>query len=224
MIRALQLIFLPAAGWERIVLDQRKWVAILAGYLIPLLLLLAATEGFGLVRWGKAQSATMLKKPGQETFGLIYWSKADGRSAHLKKFSLAEALTYETLQFILSLGIVFLAASLIKTFGETFHGRHTFPQAFTVVAYGLGPLFLLRLLDASPSVPPWLTWVIGIALSLAVIYHGLPTVMRPDPAHAFGLYLTSALLLLIITGLTRFLTAWYLQGKFVKLDALISQF
>jgi hypothetical protein len=224
MIRALQLIFVPAAGWERIVLDQRRWVSILTGYLIPLLLLLAMIEGYGMVRWGKAQATTVVAKPLVESLGMIYWSKADGHRTYVKKFSLPETLTYEAMQFILSLGVVFLAASLIKTFGETFHGRHTFLQAFTVAAYGLGPLFLLRLLDASPSVPPWLTWVIGIALSLAVIYHGLPAVMRPDPAHAFGLYLMSALLLLFITGLTRFLTACYLAGKFVKLDALISRF
>ena len=42
--------------------------------------------------------------------------------------------------------------------------------------------------------------------------------MDPDPSHAFGLFFMSALLLVLITGLVRFVTAAYLQGKFPKLQ------
>ena len=38
----------------------------------------------------------------------------------------------------------------------------------------------------------------------------------------FGLYLMSALTVLLATGLLRFVSAWYLQGKFAKLEALLS--
>ena len=38
--------------------------------------------------------------------------------------------------------------------------------------------------------------------------------MEPDPSHAFGLYLMSALLLVLVSGLVRFVTAAYLGGKF----------
>ncbi len=69
---------------------------------------------------------------------------------------------------------------------------------------------------------PWVTWTIGIVLSIGVLYQGIPRMMEPDPPHAFGLYLMSAVLLCLITGLERFVTAWYLQGKFVKLDSVIS--
>jgi hypothetical protein len=72
-------------------------------------------------------------------------------------------------------------------------------------------------------ISPWLTWGIGIALSSATLYHGLPRVMKPDPPHAFGLYLMSFLFLAIITGLACFLTAWYLQGKFASLDSILLQ-
>jgi hypothetical protein len=50
----------------------------------------------------------------------------------------------------------------------------------------------------------------------------LPRVMEPDPPHAFGLYLMSSLLLILITGLARFVTAWYLAGKLARLEGLIS--
>jgi len=123
---------------------------------------------------------------------------------------------------ILALVVVFLGAKLIKSIGETFHTRHSYTKAFTVVAYGLSPLFMVRLFDAFPKVSPWVTWTLGILLSLAVLYQGVPRVMQPDPPHAFGLFLVSAILLVIITGLARFLTAWYLQGEFKSVDKLIS--
>jgi hypothetical protein len=44
----------------------------------------------------------------------------------------------------------------------------------------------------------------------------------PDPPHAFGLYLTSGLMLALTSGLVRFLTYLYLAGKIGKLDNVIS--
>lgn len=200
MIKALLLIFSSAATWQRIAETPRKWVVVLAGYLTPMLLLACAAEGYGLVHWGKLR----------------------GQLTVLTKFSISQAVVYEAGQFILSLVIVFIAAALIKSIGETFHGRHNFSQTFTLAAYGLSPIFLLRLLDAFPSVSPWVSWTIGIVLTISILYSGIPLVMRPDPPHALGLYLMSSMFLLMITGLARFVTHLYLQGKFTKLDALIS--
>jgi hypothetical protein len=120
------------------------------------------------------------------------------------------------------LAVILAGAHLIKMLGDTFRGRNTYAQAFTVAVYGLSPLFLLRLLDAFPSVNPWLTWGIGIMLTFKVLYHGVPVVMLPDPPHAFGLYFMSSLLLLLVTGLERFVTAWYLSGHFVPLENFVS--
>jgi hypothetical protein len=47
--------------------------------------------------------------------------------------------------------------------------------------------------------------------------------MLPDPPHAFGLYLSSAIFLTISTGLVRFLTWWYLLGRFEKLETWINE-
>ena len=200
MIKALLLIFEPVATWEGIHRASRSMVSILAVYLLPLLLLVAVCEGYGLVHWGKWQ----------------------GEILRLKKFSVGEAAVVEIGQFLLSLIVIFTGASIIKSIGETFRGRHTYNQAFTAVAYGLSPLFLLRLLDASSGVNPWVTWSIGILLSIAAIYHGVPRMMEPDPAHAIGLFFMSALVLMLVTGLARFVTDAYLRGKFSKLDVIIS--
>lgn len=198
MIKALLLIFAPAAAWERVVRAQRSFAFVLTIYLLPMLILAGAAEGYGLVHWGKWQRDVEF----------------------LKKFDAGEAVVYEIGQLLWGLGIVLLAAKIIKSLGETFHGRHTYTQTFTAVAYGISPLFLLRLLDAFPG-NPWISWSIGILLAVGVLYQGVPRVMQPDPPHAFGLYLMSALLLVIITGLARFVTAWYLQGRFTGIESVI---
>jgi hypothetical protein len=200
MIKALLLIFEPTATWEGIFRAQRSLGFILAIYLLPLLLITSAAEGYGLVHWGK-------------------WQGVVGR---LKPFPLGEAVVVEAAQILVSLGVVFCGASLVKSIGETFHGRHTYAQAFTAVAYSMGPFFLLRLLDTFPGISPWVAWAIGICLTVAALYQGVPRMMAPDPPHAFGLYLMSALLLVLISGLVRFTSAKYLQGEFPALQSLIS--
>jgi hypothetical protein len=200
VIKALLLIIAPIRTWEGIVRARRSLGFILAIYLLPLLLVTSAAEGYGLVHWGKWQ----------------------GEFRHLKMFPAGEVVLVEAAQILLSLAVVFIGAKLVKLVGETFHGRHTYTQAFTAVAYSLGPLFLLRLLDAYARISPWVAWAIGICLTVAVLYQALPRMLHPDPSHALGLYLMGALLLVLISGMARFVTAAYVQGKFPALESLIS--
>ncbi|MGO8837491.1 MAG: YIP1 family protein [Limisphaerales bacterium] len=191
MIKALFLIFKPAAAWERILQTQRSLGSLVAFYLLPMMLLVAAVEGFGLVEWGKPQAFVH----------------------RIHAFSIDKAIVFEALRLLGMLVIVVVCAILIKIFGETFRGRHTYQQTFTLVIYGLSPLFLLRLLDAAPVISPWVTWAAGIMLCTEVLYQGVPRVMEPDPPNAFGLYFMSSLVLVATTGLERFVTAWYLAGR-----------
>ncbi len=200
MIKALLLIFEPIATWEGILRARRGTAFVLALYLLPLLVVTSAAEGYGLVHWGKWQPDV----------------------SRLKTFSPGEAVLVEAAQILLSFCVVFVCAHLLKSIGETFHGRHTYAQALTAIAYSMGPLFLLRLLDAFARISPWVGWAIGICLTIAVLYQGVPRIMAPDPSHAFGLYLMTALLVVLVSGLVRFATAAYLQGKFPALQSLIS--
>ena len=200
MIKALLLIFEPIATWDGIVRARRSLGFILVVYLLPLLLITSVPEGYGLAHWGKWQ----------------------GEVGRLKPFPLGEAVVVEAAQILLSLLVVFCGTSLLKSIGETFHARHNYTQAFTVIAYSMGPLYLLRFLDMFPRISPWVAWAIGICLTVAVLYQGVPRIMEPDPSHAFGLYLMSALLLVLISGLVRYATAAYLQGKFPALQSVIS--
>jgi hypothetical protein len=190
MIKALFLMFDPT-GWDRLAQARRGAGFILAGYLLPLLLLVSAVEGGGLMRWGKWQ-------PG---VGLI------------RKFTVDEVIVYEVAQLLLTLAVVFACAHLVKILGETFHDRHSHAQAFTVVAYTLFPVFLLRLLDVIPTMNPWVPWAIGAVLSIWIFYQGLPRVMKPDPSHAFELYVVSSMILFATTGVVRLLTALCVRGQ-----------
>jgi hypothetical protein len=200
MIKALFLIFEPEAAWNRVALSRRGIGFTVGLYLLPMMLIVGAVEFFGLVKWGRWQSA----------LGKINY------------FSVKEALIYETAELLL-MGVVILAgAHFLKALGDTFHVRHTYANTLTVVIYGLSPVFLLRLLDVGPTVNLWLPWAIGIMLTTKVLYHGVPRIMLPDPPDAFGLYLMTALLLAMITALERFITAGCLGGTFKPVDNLIS--
>jgi hypothetical protein len=201
VIRAFSLIFNPSAAWDRILLSQPGMAFLLMRHLLPMMLIAAGAEGFGMVIWGKPQS-------------VIH---------RVQKFTIGEAALYEFARFLMMLLIVASCAVLIKMFAETFGKRHTFRQTLTLVIYGLSPLFLFRVLDFTPGLSPWVTWGFGIVLCTEVFYQGVPRVMEPDPPNAFGLYFMSALVLVAITGLERFITAWYLQGRIQPVTEFIDR-
>ena len=208
MIKAFLLFFEPVQNWDKVARSQRSLAFIFVTYLLPMVILASAAEGFGLVHWGK------------------YRAGAEFQALRPTPFTTSEVVVYEIVQAVLYIVVVFIAARILKSFGETFHGRHTHTQSFKTIAYGLSPLFVLRLFDAFPSVCPWInwfaTWGIGVVLCVVVLYQGLPRVMMPDPPHAFGLYLMNSLLVVLITGLVRFVTGGYLSGDFKPVERLVS--
>jgi len=52
-----------------------------------------------------------------------------------------------------------------------------------------------------------------LVLTIWVFYQGVPCALRPDPAHAFGLYLASIIVMVLTTGVVRLITGWYLIGS-----------
>lgn len=187
-------------AWEHILSPPRRLGRVLTVNLLPMMLLAAVAEGFGMVTWGKHQSFLRL----------------------IHKFSVGEAVIYEAARLVMGLAIVVVCAVVIKVFAETFGKRHPYRQTFTLVAFGLSPLFLFRLLDAFPWVSPWLTWLVGVALCTEVLYQGVPRVLDPDPPNAFGLYFMSSLVLAATTGLERFVTAWFLSGRMRSVNDILT--
>jgi Yip1 domain len=190
MIKVFFLIFEPAVAWEKVALARRGYVFILATYLLPFILLAAAVEGWGLQHWGKWQPKFQI----------------------FKAFSPHEVLVYEGIQFFLLLATVLVCALLILRVSQTFHERNNYLQSLTLMAYAFSPMFLLHLLDAVPTMNPWAPWGIGVALTVWILYQGIPRVLQPDPTHAFGLYLSTMFVVILISGLARLITAMYLLG------------
>jgi hypothetical protein len=203
MIDALLLIFARDTTWERIVRTQRGALYVLCVVLLPLLAVTSAAEGYGLAKWGR--------------IGRIV-----GERAYHIQFTPREVVVFEAVQAGCSLVIILGGAKALKALCETFGGRHFFTPAFAALAYGLSPLFFLRILDIVPSLSVWIGWAIGIMLSLSALYQGVPRMMRPDPSHAFGLFFMCALVMLVATGALRFLTGLYLQGKLPQLQTLFA--
>jgi len=201
MIRALLLVLEPQRTWDRIATEDRSIARTFWLYVMPLLLLTCVVEGLGMHFWGE-------------------WR---GDPLRLKQLTGPEVVAHQLVHLVVNLALVFFGAKMFKSLGETFHGQHTYRQAFTVVAYGLGPFWSLRVLDAFPAVSPWVTYVLGMTLTIAVLYHGVPRVMLPDPPQAFGLYLVGCLVLALAAGVGRFLLVWLQQGRFVQLESFLVQ-
>ncbi len=191
MIKVFFLIFEPRATWERIVRAQRGFAFVLCLFLLPMILISSAVEGWGLARWGKWQ-------PHFQMF---------------RDFSLNSVVSFEAVQAILLLVMVLLSSLILLRVSQTFHNRGRFIEAFTTVAYGGSPLLLAHLLDAGQMVNPWTSWTIGILLTIWVLYQGIPHVMQPDPTHAFGLYLSAIIVIILTSGMARLLTAMFLLGQ-----------
>jgi hypothetical protein len=190
MIKAFFLIFEPSVAWDKIAQAKRGFVYITAVQLLPLLLLGALLEAWGLSQHGK-------------------W---EPRFQMYKLFTRDAIVSFEVIQFILLLAMVFVTALLVYRINQSFQQRLTFLQSFTTIAYAFCPMFLVHFLDSGATVHPAVPWLIGLVLATWTLYQGIPRVMQPDPTHAFGVYLSSMIVVVLTSATARAITAMYLLG------------
>ena len=191
MLTVFFLIFEPSVAWQKIAEARRGVMFILVVQLLPLIAVVTAAEGWGLMHWGK-------------------WQPRFGK---LKVFTETMAVHFEILQAGLFLLAVLLCAVILHFAIETFNRRRTFWQSFAVMAYGFSPLLLLHLINLGATVHPAVSWIVGVVLTIWVLYQAVPRVLTPDPVHAFGAYLSAAFILVLVSGLMRIFTAMYLLGE-----------
>ena len=192
MIKALLLIFDPANTWDKIEQAERNLARVFVGFLLPLLLISGAAEAYGLITFGHKRGTVVER---------------------VVTVSPDLAIRYKMVQMSLDLFVVFFGAWVLRKIGAGFHRRHSYTECFMALAYSLGPLFLIRILNAAPAVNPWIWWGVGIFLSVSALYRGIPRILKPDPSNALGLYILSSLLLVLITGLSQFLSLLVLDEK-----------
>jgi nitrate reductase NapE component len=199
MIKAIFLIIEPLAAWDRVATARKNLFSIFAFYLLPMMLIVALVEGYAMIHWGRVRPPL----------------------GEVRLYSLQDTIEFEISQMLLMGLVIVLSSYFIKGLGETFRARNTYVQTFTVVAYGLSPVFLLRLLDVVPGLSLWIPWAVGVVLMAKILYIGVPRIMEPDPPHAFGLFMMSALLLTMITAAERFISIGYLIGKYKPLSEIL---
>jgi hypothetical protein len=190
MIKVFFLIFEPGAAWEKLSRARHGFLYITVVHLFPLISLGTSLEAWGLAKHGKWQPHFQM----------------------MNHFSKQVAVTFGIIEFLLLFAVVFASALMVFKISQTFQDRQPFLQAFTVIAYGFSPLFLVRFLDFFGMMHPAVTWVIGIGLTVWILYQGIPRVMQPDPTHAFGIYLSSTIVVILTSGLARLLTAMFMLG------------
>jgi hypothetical protein len=190
MLKVFFLVCEPGVAWDKIVQARRGFAFITIIHLLPLILVSTALETWGLHNHGKWQPQFHM----------------------YKTFPQQDVTTFGIIQFLLSFAVVFVSAVLVFKISQTFQDKRPFLGAFTVVAYGFSPIFLLRFLDVFADMHPAVTWSVGMALTVWILYQGIPRVMQPDPTHAFGVYLSATFVVVLTSGLARLLTAMYVLG------------
>jgi hypothetical protein len=190
MIKVFFLILEPGVAWEKIAQAKRGFLYITVIHLLPLIVLNAALE----------------------TWGLHWHGKWQPQFQRFRTFTEQDIVTYGVIDFLLLVAMVFVTAVLVFKISQTFHERLTRLQAFTTVAYGFSPVFLVGFLNVFATMHPAVTWLIGIALTMWTLYQGIPRVMQPDPTHAFGIYLSTTIVVVLTSGLARLMTAMYMLG------------
>lgn len=191
MIRALLLIFDGSRTWERIKTDQAGVVKISLLFLLPVLVLSCGAEFAGLVKLGAERGAL----------------------GSTKAVSIPLAIRYESVHVAGMLITLYLGSMVLQKIGASFHRRHSYTECFTTLVYSLSPVLLLRIPDAFPSIPTWACFGVGIFLAISVFYRGVPTIMKPDPSNALGLFMFCSFLLIAGTGLIHFLSTLVLHEQ-----------
>lgn len=194
MINAILMIVNPGPTWKRLASANRSpWLVIFFS-LLPLLVVTCGVEVWSLAKFGTHDVMT-------------------GRP---QKVSMELALRYGTTHVVLALISTFLASYMVHSIVGGIHTRHNFSQCLNIIAYSLGPAYLLRFADAWDFLNTWVVLGAAIFVIFSVLYAGVPQMIKPDPAKAFGLYLTLAVLVAVCHGATHVFAVLVLKERLFK--------
>jgi hypothetical protein len=191
MFKAIFLLFAPQRIWESIASAQRGVAYIFLLTTLPLLVLSASVEGYGLLKRGDLRGEL-------------------GRTVTVTQ---ERMIRYETVQVTVGLILVFGGAWLIKHIATSFHFYPSYTDCFRLTAYGTAPHFLARMADGFPQVNTWLCLGAGAFGVMYGLYHGNALVLKPDITKGFGLYVLSTLVLILILVIGHLLAVATLSGR-----------
>ncbi len=150
--RVQNILVRPREEWERIAAEDTPPAALYRGYVIPLAAIGPVASLIGLWAVG--------------TLGIL------GR-IHA---SLAKALIYALIAYILALAAVYLLGLIIDFVAPSFGGEKNFQQAFKVAAYSSIPGWLGGIFHLFPAIG-FIGGLIGL-YGLYLLYLGVPALMK----------------------------------------------
>ncbi|MGH8428376.1 MAG: Yip1 family protein [Gammaproteobacteria bacterium] len=150
--RVQNILVRPREEWERIAAEDTPPAALYRGYVIPLAAIGPVASLIGLWAVG--------------TLGIL------GR-IHA---SLAKALIYALIAYILALAAVYLLGLIIDFVAPSFGGEKNFQQAFKVAAYSSIPGWLGGIFHLFPTIG-FIGGLIGL-YGLYLLYLGVPALMK----------------------------------------------
>ena len=199
MIRALSLVWDPATVWERILQERKGLGLVFTAYFLPILVLAALGEGFTLAHWRT-------------------WTAG----AHgVMRFSLSQIIIFETIRSAVTCVAIGFSAHVIWLLRDPFRGRYDYAQALMLVMYSFSPMFLCQVLTGVSRINLWLSWGVGLYLSLRIFYYGVGRVAKTDARKRHGLYLLSSLVIIALTGAQRYMLIQCLSGHSSPLNNFI---
>jgi hypothetical protein len=192
MMRLIQLLFAPFATWTKVAEANRHVLLVLLVTALPMMVVGSALEGWCMTRWGI--------------------SSRDFGETRLVRLAQSTALRFCEYRLGLDVALLILSALLVHLFASSFQTGSRFGAALELVAYALGPIWIIgRGLDALPMVPTWLCWGGGVLLTLYLLYHGVGLLLKPDQTKGFGLLMVTSLTLVVLSALTHFVSLTLLK-------------
>jgi hypothetical protein len=200
ILKDLFFVIRPESTWNRVAAAQRGAGFVLVVYVLPMMLLLALVEGHGLMLLGRQQVSEGM----------------------YNRFTFPKVFVYETGSSLLVIFLAVVAAAIIRSIANACHARNSRAQSLVVMFHSIGPMFLIQLFNGFPNMYLWLTWLIGVSLTIGTLYHGLPRIMQPDPPAAMGLFFGSGIVVFLVMLGGRLLTGLYLAGDLRTVEAMAS--
>ena len=193
MINALLLLISPGPTWKRLASANRSaWVVFLFSFL-PVLLIACSFEAWALWAFGDYNSSIQRQQ----------------------KVELDLAIRYGTSQVLMGIVSLLVASIAIINVTRGIAIRTSFSQVFITLAYSFSSLYLFRFLDAWIFMNTWVVCAIAIVFAFGVLYTAMPHFIKPDPAKAFGLYLTMVVILSACYLSAQIFASLVLSGKLV---------
>jgi len=187
------MIFAPEGAWLKIAEKNPHFLFVLFVSMLPLLLLSLGAEAYGLMTLGEVMTEMGRPRIAQEL-----------------------AIKYAFAHLVLDLAFLIFGSWFLMALAHSFNSPNTYSQAFSTLAYGASPLFLMHALDAFPVVYTWLAWGIGFGLSIRALYHGIAVNLKPEQTKGFGLFILSIFIVGFLGALSHYVALAVLHEKLLK--------